>query len=44
MEKSQFSKLKLPSGKVLKDNERKLFEIHRIKTDVLIAEMIAEKK
>ena len=37
-------KLKLPSGKTLKDNERKLFEIHRIKTDVLIAEMIAEKK
>ena len=36
-------KLKLPSGKVLKDNERKLFEIHRIKTDVQIAEMIAEK-
>ena len=36
--------LKLPSGKVLKDNERKLFEIHRIKTDVLIAEMIAKKK
>ena len=37
-------KLKLPSGKVLKDNERTLFEIHRIKTDVLIAEMIAEQK
>lgn len=37
-------KLKLPSGKVLKDNKRELFEIHRIKTDVLIAEMIAEKK
>ena len=36
--------LKLPSGKILKDHERKLFEIHRIKTDVLIAEMIAEKK
>ena len=36
--------LKLPSGKVLKDNERTLFEIHRIKTDVLIAEMIAEQK
>ena len=36
--------LRLPSGKVLKDNERTLFEIHRIKTDVLIAEMIAEKK
>ena len=37
-------KLKLPSGKVLKDNERKMFEIHRIKTDVLIAEMISKKK
>ena len=37
-------KLRLPSGKVLKDNERELFEIHRIKTDVLIAEMFAEKK
>ena len=36
--------LKLPSGKVLKDKERKLFEIHRIKTDVLIAEMIAKEK
>ena len=36
-------KLKLPSGKVLKDNERQLFEIHRIKTDVLIAELIAKK-
>ena len=35
--------IKLPSGKVLKDNERRLFEIHRIKTDVLIAEMIAKK-
>jgi murein DD-endopeptidase MepM/ murein hydrolase activator NlpD len=32
-------KLKLPSGKILKGDERKLFEIHRIKTDVLIAEM-----
>ena len=37
-------KLKLPSGKVLKNEERKLFEIHRIKTDVLIAELIANKK
>ena len=36
-------KLKLPSGKVLKDNERKQFEIHRIKTDVLIAELFAKK-
>ena len=35
-------KLKLPSGKILKDEERKLFEIHRIKTDVLIAELIAK--
>ena len=37
-------KLKLPSGKVLKNEERKLFEIHRIKTDVLIAELIDKKK
>ncbi len=36
--------LKLPSGKVLKDNERKKFEIHRIKTDVLIAELIEKSK
>ena len=35
--------LKLPSGKVLKDGERTQFEIHRIKTDVLIAELIAKK-
>ena len=35
--------LKLPSGKVLKDEERKQFEIHRIKTDVLIAELTAKK-
>ena len=35
-------KLKLPSGKVLKDDERKQFEIHRIKMDVLIAELIAK--
>ena len=37
-------KLKLPSGKVLKNEERKLFEIHRIKTDVMIAELVDEKK
>jgi len=37
-------KLKLPSGKVLKNEERNLFEIHRIKTDVLIAELISNKK
>ena len=34
-------KLKLPSGKILKGNERQLFEIHRIKTDVLISELIS---
>ena len=43
-QKVNSQKLKLPSGKVLKDNERELFEIHRIKTDVLIAEMISKKK
>jgi murein DD-endopeptidase MepM/ murein hydrolase activator NlpD len=37
-------KLKLPSGKVLADNERTLFEIYRIKTDVLIAEMFEKQK
>ena len=37
-------KLKLPSGKVLKNEERNLFEIHRIKTDVLIAELVSNKK
>ena len=36
-------KLKLPSGKVLKDNERTQFEIYRIKTDVSIAELIEKK-
>ena len=35
--------LKLPSGKVLKNEERKQFEIHRIKMDVLIAELIDKK-
>ena len=35
--------LKLPSGKVLKGNERKLFEIERIKTDVLISEMLSKQ-
>jgi len=35
--------LKLPSGKILKGNERQLFEIHRIKTDVLIAETLDKK-
>ena len=34
--------LKLPSGKVLKDDDRKKFEIHRIKTDVLVAELASK--
>jgi len=33
-------KLKLPSGKTLKDDERRKFEIHRIKTDVLASELL----
>ena len=36
-------KLKLPSGKTLKGKERKLFEIERIKTDVLLADIILNK-
>ena len=32
-------KLKLPSGKVLKGEERKLFEVERIKLDVKVAEL-----
>ena len=35
--------LNLPSGKILKNQERQLFEIHRIKTDVMIAEMLNNK-
>ena len=33
-------KLKLPSGKILKNKERKLFEVVKIKLDVLKAELI----
>jgi len=33
-------KLKLPSGKTLKNNERKLFEVEKIKLDVLRSELI----
>ena len=36
-------KLKLPSGKSFKKWRKKKFEIHRIKTDVMIAELIAKK-
>ena len=41
-QKVNSQKLQLPSGKVLKGDEREKFEIHRIKTDVLIAEIIAK--
>jgi murein DD-endopeptidase MepM/ murein hydrolase activator NlpD len=33
-------KLKLPSGKILKGNERKVFEVVKIKLDVLKSELI----
>jgi murein DD-endopeptidase MepM/ murein hydrolase activator NlpD len=33
-------KLKLPSGKILKGNERKIFEVAKIKLDVLKSELI----
>jgi murein DD-endopeptidase MepM/ murein hydrolase activator NlpD len=36
-------RLKLPSGKVLKEKEREDFELVRIKTDVMIAELLAQK-
>ena len=37
-------RLKLPSGKILKGEERKLFEVQRIKLDVKLAELISFKK
>ena len=36
-------KLKLPSGKILKNKERELFEINKIKIDVLKSEIITKK-
>ena len=33
-------KLKLPSGKILKGNTRKMFEVAKIKLDVLKSELI----
>ena len=36
-------KLRLPSGKVLKGNERKSFEVERIKIDVLVSEVIEKQ-
>ena len=35
-------KLRLPSGKILKGNERKLFEINKIKIDVLKSKLISK--
>ena len=35
--------LKLPSGKVLKGKKRKLFEISKIKIEVLKSELIAKQ-
>ncbi len=37
-------KLKLPSGKILRGDERKLFEVERIKLDVKIAEIKSYKR
>ena len=37
-------KLKLPSGKILKGEERKLFEVERIKLDVKLAELKSFKR
>ena len=39
MEKVNSQKLKLPSGKILKGEARKVFEIERIKTDLKISEL-----
>jgi murein DD-endopeptidase MepM/ murein hydrolase activator NlpD len=41
--KTNSQKLNLPSGKILKGEDRKKFEIKRIKTDVLLAETIIKK-
>ena len=35
-------KMKLPSGKILKGQERKLFEVNKIKIDVLKSELISK--
>ena len=35
--------LKLPSGKILKNKERKIFEIQRIKTDIKLSDMVSSK-
>ena len=35
-------KLKLPSGKILKGNQRKVFEVNKIKIDVLKSNLISK--
>ena len=35
-------KLKLPSGKILKGNQRKVFEVNKIKIDVLKSDLISK--
>jgi hypothetical protein len=35
-------KLKLPSGKILKGEQRKKFEVQRIKLDVALGELISK--
>ena len=35
--------LKLPSGKILKNKEREIFEIQRIKTDILLSDIVYKK-
>ena len=42
MEKKNSQKLKLPSGKVLKGEQRKNFEVDKIKIDVLRSNLIAK--
>ena len=36
-------KLNLPSGRVLKNKQRKLFEVQRIKIDILLSELVLNK-
>ena len=35
-------KLKLPSGKILKGDQRKIFEVNKIKIDVLKSNLISK--
>ena len=35
-------KLRLPSGKILKGDKRKVFEVNKIKIDVLISDLISK--